>query len=68
MIITAGKMGRRAAAALHPSRESGRGLLRAPTKIPQVRLPGGAPHKNPTDETALYGTLGIPVKGTMHAQ
>src|SRR5690242_4781459 len=27
-----------------------------PTKIPQVRVSGGIPHKNPTDTTAFPGT------------
>ncbi len=61
MIISAGKMGHRAAR--YPSRESGRGLLRAPQKSHRSASGRRAPTRNPTDETALCGTLGIAVKG-----
>ena len=51
MIIDAGEVRRRAT--LHPARESGR-AFREPHKTPQVRLREAFPHRNPTDETALY--------------
>ena len=51
MIIDAGEVRRRAT--LHPARESGRGLPRTPQN-PTSPPPGGVPHRNPTDETALY--------------
>jgi hypothetical protein len=36
----------------------------SPTEIPQVPRLGGDPHRNPTDETALCGTVVTVVKST----